>query len=50
MYGNTTQRDYVTAELDYRRNRIRSDIAGRRRRRRINRTEDVDGLTWTKLR
>ncbi|GAA1775976.1 hypothetical protein GCM10009795_022530 [Nocardioides hankookensis] len=50
MYDNTVHRDYVKSELDYRLNRIQSDIAGRRKRRRINRSEDVGGLTWNKLR
>jgi hypothetical protein len=49
MYDNTIHRDYVQTELEYRLGRIRSDIVGRRRRRRVNRTVE-DGLTWTKVR
>jgi hypothetical protein len=45
-----THRDYVKSELDYRLNRIQSDLAGRRRRRTLTRRGDVDGLTWTKVR
>ncbi len=50
MYDNIIARDYVKSEIDYRRSQIRSDLVGRRRRRRIGQTEDVGGLTWTKLR
>ena len=50
MYDNTVHRDYVKSELEYRLNRIQSDISGRRKRRRMSRAEDPGGLTWTKLR
>ena len=50
MYDNTIHRDYVKTELEYRINRVQSDIAGRRKRRRMSRSEDVGGLTWHKLR
>jgi hypothetical protein len=50
MYDSTIHRDYVKSEQEYRLNRIQSDIAGRRKRRRINRSEDVGGLIWNKLR
>ncbi|WP_155992984.1 hypothetical protein [Nocardioides sp. URHA0020] len=32
MYDNIIGRDYVQAQLDYRRDRIRGELAGRRRR------------------
>jgi hypothetical protein len=50
MYESTIHRDYVKSELEYRLNRIQSDIAGRRKRRRMDRSQDDGGLTWTKLR
>ena len=50
MYDNTVHREYVKSELEYRLNRIQSDIAGRRKRRRMGRVYDADGLTWTKVR
>ena len=50
MYDNTVHRDYVKSELEYRLNRIQSDIATRRKRRRMGRIEDLGGLTWNKLR
>ena len=50
MYDNTVHRDYVKSELEYRLNRVQSDIAGRRKQRRMSRVDDTDGLTWTKVR
>jgi hypothetical protein len=50
MYDNTVNRDYVKTELEYRLNRIQSDIAGRRKRRRLGRARDVEGLTWNTVR
>lgn len=32
MYDNIIQRDYVRSEIDYRRDRIRDELVGRRRR------------------
>lgn len=49
MYDNIFQRDYVQSEIDYRRNRIRDDIAGRRRRRQLRRGEPGDA-GWTTVR
>ncbi|WP_156391167.1 MULTISPECIES: hypothetical protein [unclassified Nocardioides] len=50
MYDNTIHRDYVKTELEYRLDRVHSDIATRRQRRRMARSEDQGGLTWNKLR
>jgi hypothetical protein len=33
MYDSTAQRDYIRTEMEYRLDRIRDDIVGRRRRR-----------------
>ena len=45
-----THRDYVKSEMDYRLNRAKSELAGRRWRRSVTRRNDADGLTWTKIR
>ena len=51
MYDNTVHRDYVKSELEYRLNRIQSDIAGRRKRRALARRDaEVGGITWTTVR
>lgn len=47
MYGNTIDRDYVRSELEYRLDRIRDEIVGRRRRRAIARRADAGDLTTT---
>lgn len=47
-YGITT-RENLRTEVDYRLNRAKSDLAGRRRRRGLPRA-GADGLTWTKIR
>ena len=51
MSENTAHRDFVKSELEYRLNRIQSDLAGRRKRRAlVRRSRDVDGLTWNTVR
>jgi hypothetical protein len=50
MFDNTAHRDYVRTETDYRLDRVRADLAGRRRRRNLTRSVDIGGLTWTKVR
>jgi len=46
MYDNTIHRDYVKTELEYRLNRIQSDIAGRRRRRSLGRRWETGSSTF----
>jgi len=50
MDNSIILRDFAKSELEYRANRIQSDLAGRRRRRALTRKTDSDGLTWTKVR
>ena len=40
MYESTIERDFVKSEVEYRRNRIRDGIVGRRRRRALSRRAD----------
>lgn len=50
MYDNTAHRDYVKTELEYRLNRIQSDIAGRRKRRSLTRRWETGDTTFTTAR
>ena len=51
MDNSIILQDYARSELEYRKNRIQSDLAGRRKRRALTRRGgNVDGLTWTKVR
>lgn len=49
MDYNIATRDSLRTEVEYRLNRAKVDLAGRRKRRIITRYGD-DGLTWTKVR
>jgi hypothetical protein len=49
MDYNIVQPAYMKTELAYRQSRIKSELAGPRRRRSRARSE-ADGLTWTKVR
>ncbi|MFC7495209.1 MULTISPECIES: hypothetical protein [unclassified Nocardioides] len=42
MFDNTAHQDYLKTEMEYRLGRIRSDIAGRRRRRSLARRSNGD--------
>ncbi len=46
MYESSINRDLLKSELDYRIERIRGDLAGRRRRRRGTRGGDAGGSGW----
>ena len=50
MNDNMINRDYLRAELAYRQSRIRSDIAGRRRRRSLTRSADIGDATFGTVR
>jgi hypothetical protein len=50
MYESIMHRDYVQSELDYRRNQIRDDIVGRRRRRSLVRRGHAGEATYTSTR
>ena len=49
MYDNTSHRDYVKSELEYRLDRIRDEFAGRRRRKQLRRSDSGEG-GWTTVR
>ena len=46
MYDNTLNRDLLKSELDYRIERIRGDLAGRRKRRRSGRRGATEDAGW----
>ena len=50
MYDNNLNRDLLKSEMDYRIGRIRSEIAGRRRRRSLVRRGDAGDVGWTTVR
>ena len=50
MDYNIANRDQLRSEVEYRLTRARSELAGRRRRRRIGERYADDGLIWTKVR
>ena len=46
MYENTLNRDLLKSELDYRIERIRGDLGGRRRRRSLGRRGGAGDAGW----
>ena len=50
MYENNLNRDLLKSEMDYRLGRVRSEIAGRRRRRMLTRRGDSGDVGWTTVR
>jgi hypothetical protein len=49
MYETTTHREYAQSELEYRLDRIRDELAGRRRRRQLRRG-GAGNAGWTTVR
>ena len=50
MYDNTIQREYVKSEMNYRLDRVRGELAGRRRRRSIIRRGEAGESTFGTVR
>ena len=50
MHENNLNRDYLKSEMDYRLNRIQSDISGRRLRRSLTRRWGTGDSTFTTAR
>ena len=50
MYENSLNRDLLKSEMDYRIGRVRTEMAGRRRRRTLLRRGDAGDVGWTTVR
>lgn len=50
MYESITRADYVKSDLEFRLDRIRDDIVGRRRRRSWTRREGPGDTSWSSVR
>jgi hypothetical protein len=50
MYESITRTDYVRTDMEYRLDRIRDEIVGRRRRRSLIRREGPESASWSSVR